>query len=66
ALEQQVSIAVQINGKVRGEVVMAHDQLDNQKMILAAAKKVETVQAHLAGKKIVKEIYVPGKIVERF
>ncbi|MBU0578745.1 leucine--tRNA ligase [Patescibacteria group bacterium] len=63
ALEQQVSIAVQINGKVRGEVVMAHDQLDNQKMILAAAKKVETVQAHLAGKKIVKEIYVPGKIV---
>ncbi|MBU2542943.1 class I tRNA ligase family protein [Patescibacteria group bacterium] len=63
ALEQQVAIPVQINGKVRGEVLVAHDQLEEKEVVLAAAKKVESVQNYLKGKKVVKEIYVPGRIV---
>jgi leucyl-tRNA synthetase len=63
ALEKQITIAVQVNGKVRGEVTVAYDQLEEKEAVLAAALKVDTVQAHLDGKKIVKEIYVPGKIV---
>lgn len=63
ALEQQVSIAVQVNGKVRGEVMVAHDQLEEKSVVLAAAKTVERVQGYLKDKKLVKEIYVPGKIV---
>jgi leucyl-tRNA synthetase len=30
---------------------------------LAEAKKVRNVQAHLEGKEVLKEIYVPGKIL---
>jgi len=63
ALEQQVSIAVQVNGKVRGEVMVTHDQLEDKDTVLAAAKEVKRVQSYLEGKKLVKEIYVPGKIV---
>jgi leucyl-tRNA synthetase len=63
AREEQVSIAVQINGKVRGEVKIAHDQVDDKELVLTAAKEVERVRGYLEGKKLVKEIYVPGKIV---
>ena len=63
ALDQLVTVAVRVNGKVRGEVVVAHDQLEEKEVVLTAAKEASTVQAHLEGKKIVKEIYVPGKIV---
>lgn len=63
ATKQQLSIAVQVNGKVRGEVLVDHDQLDKKEVVLAAAKQVKTVRKYLQDQNLVKEIYVPGKIV---
>jgi len=56
-----VKIVIQVNGKLRGdiEVPVALGAAD----IIALAKAHERVVPHLAGKTIVKEIYVPGKIL---
>ena len=63
ATEREVSIAVQVNGKVRGEVSVSQEQINDKVAVLAMAKAVPTVQKYLAEADLVKEIYVPGKIV---
>jgi leucyl-tRNA synthetase len=56
-----IKIAIQIGGKLRGEIEVAADA--TQESILAAAKADEKVQPFLAGKAIKKEIYVKGRLV---
>lgn len=56
-----IVIWVQILGKLRGELEI--NVADSKEDILSRAKQVESVQKWLEGKEIVKEIYVPGKIV---
>ena len=60
-VENTVEIAVMINGKVRAKLQVAAD-LSEQDAI-AAAKANDRVQEILADMKIVKEIYVKGKLV---
>lgn len=55
-----MTIAVQVNGKLRGDVQVASDA--KKEDILAAAKAHENVAKFIAGG-IKKEIYVPGKLV---
>jgi len=59
-VEDMVSIAVQVNGKLRGtvEAPVNSNQTDIKELLL----KDEKVKKHLDGKAIVKEIYVPNKI----
>ena len=57
--DDAIEIAVQIAGKVRGRVTIPADC--SKEDAIAEAKK--TVAAQLEGKTIVKEIYVPGKLV---
>jgi leucyl-tRNA synthetase len=52
---------VQVNGKVRAVLEIPPD-LDRDS-ILAKAKEEQGVRRHTDGKNIVKEIYVPGKMV---
>ena len=59
--EDTVEIGVQVSGKLRGTVRLSQDE--DKDSALAKAKEVESVAAAIAGKTIVKEIYVPGKIV---
>ena len=59
--EDTVEIAVQINGKVRARLRIAADLAKDD--VFAAVKADEKVAAEIAGKNIVKEIYVPGKLV---
>ncbi len=59
--ESTVEIVVQIKGKVRARLMVAADI--SQEDAIAAAKADEKVAAEIAGKAIVKEIYVPGKLV---
>lgn len=60
-IENEIEIAVQVNGKVRDKHVIARD-LDKDEVI-ARAKELEGVQSYLEGKTIVKEIYVPQRLV---
>jgi leucyl-tRNA synthetase len=57
----EVTYAVQVNGKLRGEFTVAAD-LDRDR-ILAEARALPNVARHLDGATVVKEIVVPGKLV---
>ena len=59
--EQTVEIAVQVNGKIKARIHVAADI--DQPAALAAAKAEPAVAAAIAGKTLVKEIYVKGKLV---
>ncbi len=56
-----IRIGVQVNGKVRATVELAADC--SKEEALATGKADENVQKFMEGKTIVKEIYVPGKIL---
>ena len=60
-VEASVEIGVQVNGKVRGTIVIPNGCAKEE--ALEIAKKDERVASFLEGKTLVKEIYVPNKIV---
>ena len=60
-VESTVEMAVQVNGKLKGTIKLAADA-DKQAAIDAALAE-EKVQHAIEGKQIVKQIVVPGKIV---
>jgi leucyl-tRNA synthetase len=59
--EDSVVIAVQVNGKLRGQVEVPAPA-DEQK-VWAAVDANEKIQAWVTGNQLVKKIYVPGKLV---
>jgi len=60
-IDNTIEIAVQVLGKLRGTITVgANDSKDD---ILAKAKADEKIASFIDGKTIVKEIYVPGKLV---
>jgi leucyl-tRNA synthetase len=58
---ETVELAVQINGKVRDRVEVAKDASGPD--VLAAAKALPGVARYLEGKAVVKEVVVPGRLV---
>src|SRR5437879_129695 len=61
AKEQEIEIPVQVNGKLRSRVTVPADA--DEAFVLERALADEKVKAAIAGKQIVKKIYVPGKMV---
>ncbi len=59
--EDTIEIPVQVNGKVRSRITVAVDATNDA--VLGLAKLDEHIAKHLDGKEIVKEIVVPGKMV---
>jgi len=59
--EDVVTIVVQVNGKLRGQVEVPNPP--DEARVLAAVDANEKVRTWLDGKQIVKRIYVPGKLV---
>lgn len=60
-VDDSIEIGVQVNGKLRATVTIPTNC--EKEEALALAKADEKVQAALDGKNLVKEIYVPNKIV---
>lgn len=60
-VDNEKEIGVQVNGKLRGSIVIATDE-DNESVIKKALSN-ENVQKHIENKEIVKTIVVPNKIV---
>jgi leucyl-tRNA synthetase len=56
-----VTLVVQVNGKLRDRIEAAVDAPEAE--LLALARASEKVRRHLDGKQVVKEIVVPGKLV---
>ena len=60
-VDNEIEIAVQVCGKLKSTIMIAVDTAKDD--AIALAKADEKVAAALEGKQIVKEIYIPGKIV---
>jgi leucyl-tRNA synthetase len=56
-----VTLVVQVNGKLRDRIEAAADA--SREDLLQLARRSEKVARHLDGKQVVKEIVVPGKLV---
>ncbi|ACO46364.1 leucine--tRNA ligase [Deinococcus deserti] len=61
AVRDTVTIGVQVSGKVRGEVSISKTATQDQ--ALEAARTNADVARFIEGKQVVKEIYVPGRII---
>jgi leucyl-tRNA synthetase len=59
--EETVSVAVQVNGKRRGEVSLPQDATEAD--ALAAAQELPAVASALGGKPPARVVYVPGRIL---
>ncbi len=60
-IEDEVTIGVQINGKVRGELTIVADA--TAKIIESAALALPRIQEHLKGMTVKKVIVVPGRVI---
>ncbi len=59
--EDVVTIVVQVNGKLRGHVEVPNPPAEEQ--VLSAVRGNDRIQQWVAGKQVIKTIYVPGKLV---
>ena len=59
--DDEIEIAVQICGKLKSTITISHDTTKEE--AIALALRDEKIASLLEGKQVVKEIYVPGKIV---
>lgn len=60
-IDQTVEIALQINGRIKARIDIAHDLGKDE--AVALAKSHELLAPELVGKRIIKEIYVPGRLI---
>ena len=61
ARESEIEIPVQVNGKLVNVIKLAAES--EADAVKAAAQADEKVAGRLAGKTVVKVVYVPGKLV---
>jgi leucyl-tRNA synthetase len=60
-VEESMTIVVQVNGKVRANIVVANDS--SQEKVIEAAKSNEKVAGYLGGHDIKKTVYIAGKLL---
>ena len=58
-----IEYPVQINGKVREQIKVPAEKAKDKEFVIGLAKQQEKVQKYLDGSTIVKEIFVPGRII---
>ena len=61
--EQESTIVVQVNGKLRGTLKVDQSKIKDQKNVEQPALSLGNVKKYISGKKIQKIIFVPGKIL---
>jgi len=60
---ETIDMPVQVNGKVRANITVPADKSKDKDFVLGLAKQQENVERYLDDTTIVKEIFVPGRIV---
>lgn len=63
AKEDSVTLPVQINGKLRANLQVPAEQLENQDFIFELANKTPELERYIKDQNIVKKIYVKGKVL---
>ena len=59
--ENIISIAIQVNGKLRANIEI--DANADKEDILKSAKENDRIDNYIGGKELIKEIYVPGRLI---
>ena len=59
-IDDEIEIPVQINGKLRGKILVHKDA--SKEDVEEVAKANDDVKKFIDGKEIVKEIYIPGRM----
>ena len=62
-VEETIVVAIAINGKVRGEVCIDSHLRGNDVEVIKMAKENQKIKPWIDGKILIKEIYIPGKMV---
>jgi leucyl-tRNA synthetase len=60
-VDEEVTVVVQVNGKLRDTMTCAPDISKDD--ALEKARELENIEKHIDGKEVIKEIFVPGKLV---
>ena len=60
-IDTEIEIGVQVNGKLRGSVLVQKEL--SKDTVLEIARQNENVSKHINSGTLIKEIYVPGKII---
>ncbi len=60
---EEIMYPVQVNGKMRADIMVPADKAMDKEYVLEMAKSDENVSKYLAQGDLVKEIFVPGRIV---
>lgn len=60
-VEDEMLVVVQVNGKVRARLTFSVDSSENE--VKSVAVLDENVKKHIEGKQIIKQIYVPAKLL---
>jgi len=60
---EKETVVVQVNGKLRGRLELGREEAKDKDKVVERAKKDEKVEGYLKGKKIVKQVFVPGKLL---
>ena len=61
AKENIISIAIQVNGKLRANIEI--DANTEKGDVLQLAKENDRIDNYIGGKKLIKEIYIPGRLI---
>ena len=61
--EDNFELAVQVNGKFRGQISISSSDVNNKEKILDIVKNDTKILKWIDQKNLIKEIYIPGKIV---
>ncbi len=61
AKDDNIEMVIQVNGKVRDKIIVPHNI--SKEEALNKAKNTEKIKKHCNNRDILKEIYVPGKII---
>lgn len=62
-VDDEVMYPIQINGKVRADLYVPVELAMDKEYVLEQAKALEKIQGYLEGSRLVKEIFVPKRIV---
>jgi len=61
--EENAVVVVQVNGKVRSQLVVNNKLSANKNEVIALAKKDKKIQPYLGDKKIKKEVFIENKLI---
>jgi leucyl-tRNA synthetase len=61
AKEEEATVVIQVNGKMRGAINIAHGS--DQNRVYEVASQEEKIKKYLEGKNIAKMIFVPDRLL---